>query len=577
MKKLILVMFIALGLSNAIGQFIQVDHYLPFAGVPTCQGDVSIWGQFQFPGGPSDFTITVDWLDGTTSQTTLTAGSSFNVEFNHEYAGAGVHNANYTVYSDYLASNVVTDVSVEFLIGNPNSCGFIPIYYIYQVSPNIVYYDVPLDFIGNDGSTTTVSPISVLSPISSSDSTILIYSGLNPTLAPYTVSVNATWLQANGLIQISPDQIIPGFESNGSAIITTGELMFELDCATPITDPDVFVNYGAVLSFFAPLETGNLHFSFCNFACQNTTDATVTVQFPSDFVPNTSGLTNAIFSAGILTFDLENLDACEYVTIPCTFPGATPAGTQICFPVSITAPGDTDLSNNNDTICGIVLNSYDPNDKQVNQPAIIDPDTQETFVYQVRFQNDGNFPAVNIVVRDTMSQNLDLSTFKLLETSHPVACNVNPTTREVTFTFNAIWLESSDVDLEASQGYILYQIKEAVGLMEGDAIENTAYIFFDFNEPIITNTTVNTNAYPVGIVEIEKPQLSIYPNPTTGKIQFLGDEVQRVVVYDVLGQVVFEKLISNNTLSLSGLNNGVYFVGLHTKHGIQTKRVVLNR
>lgn len=465
---------------------------------------------------------------------------------------------------------------MEFLIASPNSCGFIPLTYIYQVSPNIVYDYVPLDFIGIDGSTTTVSPISVVSPISGSDSTVLIYSGLNPVLAPYAVSVNAAWLQANGLIQISPDQIISGFEFNGNAI-TTDILMFELDCATPITDPDVLVNYGAVMSFVAPLETGLLHFNFCNFACQNTTDASVTIQFPSDFVPNTSGLTNANFSAGVLTFDLEDLDACEYVAIPCTFPGATPAGTQICFPVTITAPGDTDLSNNIDTICGIVLNSYDPNDKQVNQPAIVDPDTQETFVYQVRFHNDGNFPAVNVVVRDTMSQNLDLSTFKLLETSHSVACNVNPTTREVTFTFNAIWLESSDVDLEASQGYILYEIKEAEALVEGDAIENTAYIFFGFNEPIITNTTVNTNAYPVGVIENEKPQLSIYPNPTTGNIQFLGEEVQRIVVYDVLGQVVFEKLISNNTLSLSGINNGVYFVGLHTKHGVQTKRVVLNR
>lgn len=577
MKNLILGLFVAFGLSNVFGQFIQVNHYLPFLGIPVCEGNnVSIWGQFQFPGGPSDFTITVDWMDGTTTDTTFTASSSFNIQLNHDYAGVGAHNASYTVYSDYLGANVVTDVSIEFLIGNPNSCGFISLTHIYQVSPSIVYYDVPLDFIGNDGSTTTVSPISVVSPISSSDSTMLVYSGLNPLLAPYTVSVNNAWLLANGLIQISPDQIIPGFESNGNAI-TTGYLIFELDCATSITDPDVAINYGAVLSFFAPLETGVLLFNFCNYACQNTTDATVTVQFPSDFVPNTIGLTNASFSAGVLTFDLENLEACEYVTIPCTFPGTTPAGTQICFPVTITAPNDTDLSNNTDTFCGIVLNSYDPNDKQVNQPAIVDPDTQETFVYQIRFQNDGNFPAVNIVVRDTMSQNLDLSTFKLLETSHAVASSVNPTTREVTFTFNAIWLESSDVDLEASQGYILYEIKEAVGLVEGDAIENTAYIFFDFNEPIITNTTVNTNAYPVGVVENEKQQLSIYPNPTTGKIHFLGDEVQRVVVYDVLGQVVFEKLISNNALSLSGLNNGVYFVGLHTKHGLQTKRVVLNR
>ncbi len=574
MKKLLLLMFVTLGLSTAYGQFIQVNHFVPNGGLPICEGNVTIWGQFQFPGGPSNFTITVDWQDGTTTDTTFSATSYFQIEFNHAYATTGANTASYTVYSDYMAADVVTDVPLEFLIGNSSSCGFIPFTYIYQQAPIIEYYNVPLDFVGSDGSTITISPIAI-----GNDTTdyMMMYSGLNPSLAPYTVSVNDSWLLSNGLIQVTADQIITGFQSSGEAIIPTGELILELDCATATTDPDVLVNYGWANAFVAPLETGTLQVNFCNYACQNTTDATVTIEFPADFVPNTSGLTNASFVEPVLTFDLEDLGNCESVTIPCTFPGITLAGTQICFPVSITAANDTDLSNNVDTICGIVLNSYDPNDKQVNHPATIDPDTQEKFVYQIRFQNDGNFPAVNIVVRDTMSTNLDISTFKLLETSHPGAASVNPATREVTFTFNAIWLESSEVDLEASQGYILYEIDEAAGLVEGDAIENTAHIFFDFNDAIITNTTVNTNNYPVGIIENEAKNLVIYPNPASSTIKFSGDQVQKVVIYDVLGQVVMIKTITNNTLSLSNLNNGVYFVEMHTELGIQTKRLVVSR
>ena len=569
MKKLLLLMFVTLGLSTAYGQFIQVGYYVPFGSLPTCGGNVSIWGQFQFPGGPSNFTITVDWQDGTTTDTTFSATSFFSIEFNHAYAISGSQTAIYTVYSDYLAANVVTDVPVELLIGNSSSCGFVPYFYIHQQAPFIIYDNVPLDFVGNDGSTITISPIGV--------DTASMYYGLNPSLAPYIVSVNDSWLLNNGLIQVTADQIITGFLSNGEAIVPAGELIFELDCATAMTDPDVVVNYGWVDAFVAPLETGSLQINFCNFACQNTTDATVTVEFPADFVPNTSSLTNASFVAPILTFDLEDLNACEWVLIPCTFPGITPAGAQICFPVSITAANDTDLSNNLDTICGSVWNSYDPNDKHVNQPATIDPDTQEKFVYQIRFQNDGNFPAVNIVVRDTMSTNLDIATFKLLETSHPVAASVNPTTREVTFTFNAIWLESSDVDLEASQGFILYEIMEKDGLGVGESIENTAYIFFDFNDAIITNTTVNTNNYPVGIMENEAKNLMIYPNPASSTIKFSGDQVQKVVLYDVLGQVVMTKTITNNTLSLSYLDNGLYFIEMYAELGIQTKRLVVSR
>jgi uncharacterized repeat protein (TIGR01451 family) len=213
----------------------------------------------------------------------------------------------------------------------------------------------------------------------------------------------------------------------------------------------------------------------------------------------------------------------------------------------------------------------------VNQPATIDPDTEETFLYQIRFQNDGNFPAVNVVVRDTMSMNLDLSTFRFLNSSHPVAYQVNPTTREVTFTFNAIWLESSDVDLEASQGFIRYEIQEKTGLVEGDAIENTAYIFFDFNPPIVTNTTVNTNAYPLSLNQNVSSSLTTYPNPSSGTVNFSGDQVQKVVIYDVLGQVVMRKNLSNNSLSLSDLNNGIYFVEMHTLENKQTLRLVVNR
>lgn len=569
MKKFLLLMFVTLGLSTVYGQFFQVGHYVPLGSLPICEAHVFIGGQFQLPGGPSNFTITVDWQDGTTTDTTFSANSSLSFEFNHAYSTSGSHTASYSVYSDYLAANVLTDVPLEFLIGNSSSCGFIPYTFVYQAVPFINFDNAPLDFVGSDGSTITITPVGV--------DTTSMYSGLNPSLAPYTVSVNDSWLLSNGLIQVTADQIITGFLSNGEAIVSFGGLIFELDCATAVTDPDVIVNYGCVNSFVAPLETGTLFINFCNIACQNTTDATVTVDFPADIVPNTSGLNNASFVAPILTFDLEDLDACETVNIPCVFPGTTLAGTQICFPVSITAANDTDLSNNLDTICGIVWNSYDPNDMQVNHSANIDPDTQEKFVYQIRFQNDGNFPAVNIVVRDTISSNLDISTFRLLETSHPGAASVNPDTREVTFTFNAIWLESSDVDLEASQGFIRFEIDEAAGLSEGDAIENTAYIFFDFNAAIITNTTVNTNNYPVGIMENEAKNLTIYPNPASSTIKFSGDQVQKVVIYDVLGQVVMTKTISNNTLSVINLDNGVYFVQMYAELGIQTKRLVVSR
>jgi hypothetical protein len=78
-------------------------------------------------------------------------------------------------------------------------------------------------------------------------------------------------------------------------------------------------------------------------------------------------------------------------------------------------------------------------------------------------------------------------------------------------------------------------------------------------------------------MENEAKNLMIYPNPASSTIKFSGDQVQKVVIYDVLGQVVMTKTITNNTLSLSYLDNGLYFVEMYAELGIQTKRLVVSR
>lgn len=64
--------------------------------------------------------------------------------------------------------------------------------------------------------------------------------------------------------------------------------------------------------------------------------------------------------------------------------------------------------------------SYDPNDKLVypnreDSLALID----EELVYTIRFQNTGNDYADDVVVIDTLQEDLDLKTFRLINTSHP--------------------------------------------------------------------------------------------------------------------------------------------------------------
>ncbi|MDP4826277.1 MAG: hypothetical protein NWR73_01220, partial [Flavobacteriales bacterium] len=142
-----------------------------------------------------------------------------------------------------------------------------------------------------------------------------------------------------------------------------------------------------------------------------------------------------------------------------------------------------------------VLCSYDPNDITVTPPGWNDPHfigQEETLEYRIRFQNTGNFQAFTVLLRDTISEHLDLSTFELKAASHNVETMINLETRELVFTFNDINLPYEECCGDESIGQVIYEIKAYENLPANSLIENTAYIYFDNNEPIVTNTAFST-------------------------------------------------------------------------------------
>ncbi|MEO0404414.1 MAG: T9SS type A sorting domain-containing protein, partial [Bacteroidota bacterium] len=124
------------------------------------------------------------------------------------------------------------------------------------------------------------------------------------------------------------------------------------------------------------------------------------------------------------------------------------------------------------------------------EPHYILPETE--IEYLVRFQNTGNAPATTVTIRDTLDANLDLETFHLRSNSHDVQATLDPETREVVFLFENIMLPDSTANEPESHGYVSYEVTPLEGLAPESSIENTAYIFFDNNPPIVTNTTWHT-------------------------------------------------------------------------------------
>ncbi len=143
--------------------------------------------------------------------------------------------------------------------------------------------------------------------------------------------------------------------------------------------------------------------------------------------------------------------------------------------------------------CQEVACAYDPNDKLVNP---IYPENYsligEHFIYTIRFQNTGNAEAYNVVIEDQINVNLDPSTFSVVASSHDTV--LSTTIREsklIEFRFENIFLPDSTTNLEGSQGFVAYRIKAFSDIPEFTNVLNNAEIYFDFNPPIITNTTEN--------------------------------------------------------------------------------------
>jgi uncharacterized repeat protein (TIGR01451 family) len=151
---------------------------------------------------------------------------------------------------------------------------------------------------------------------------------------------------------------------------------------------------------------------------------------------------------------------------------------------------DQDLSDNTALLNMIAVGSFDPNDISVNIPEqnfAEFPANGLTLDYIIRFQNTGTAPAEFVTVRDIIEEDLVLSSIDVLGTSHPFQFSFNEN-RELEWLFENIQLPDSTTDLEGSQGYIHYRIKTNPNVTIDDIIENTAAIYFDYNEPVITNT-----------------------------------------------------------------------------------------
>ncbi|MFM7636439.1 MAG: T9SS type A sorting domain-containing protein, partial [Crocinitomicaceae bacterium] len=271
-----------------------------------------------------------------------------------------------------------------------------------------------------------------------------------------------------------------------------------------------------------------------------------------------------------------------------TIPGGLINGAQHYFTSTISSTTITDCnsSNNNGNLLQILGNSYDPNDKNVFKDSFyafndmyelpeLENVIEDKLTYTIRFQNTGTAPAQNIYIQDTLSANLDWSTFELLSSSHPMFVN-HLGNGILRFEFDNIWLVDSSVSQELSQGYLTYRISENGNCSVGCEIENTAYIYFDWNDPIVTNTTYNINVATWGLSDMDKNLLQVFPNPSSGMLNVKSNEkIECIEVFDLFGKSLIRlNSVSNESqLDLNSFASGNYILKAKFANGTIQRKI----
>jgi len=201
-----------------------------------------------------------------------------------------------------------------------------------------------------------------------------------------------------------------------------------------------------------------------------------------------------------LTWNFSNLPVSDNYQIPLKLQIASEEAVDSLIQNKIRgwiASDNGDLSPNATAIFESTIRcAIDPNDKQV-LPVRFDPDdnnytlvTEELF-YNIRFQNTGNDTAFTVRIVDTLSSLLDINSFKLITASHSLRTTISQG-NVLEFVFDNILLPDSTTNETASHGFVSFKIKPLSGTQDFSKVENEVGIYFDFNNPVITNRVRNT-------------------------------------------------------------------------------------
>ncbi len=272
------------------------------------------------------------------------------------------------------------------------------------------------------------------------------------------------------------------------------------------------------------------------------------------------------------------------------------------------------------------IGSWDPNDKT----SFVDGfqlreviEENSSLEYKIRFQNTGSDTAFNVRIVDDLPEYFDASTIRPLVASHDFTWHLERSI--LVINFPDIALVDSTTNEMGSHGFVQFEVGVDPNTDPGSLIENEARIYFDFNEPIITNKTENyylcehgkydlsvdicegesyqeyttTGLYldtlssvfgcdsiqllflnvlpsdaPGCLIESTHELITLdikaFPNPTNDRLYLVNNELgndYRIKIYSPTGVEVFSSEVMLEEIDLSSVQRGVYFLEVLGEQG----------
>ena len=283
-----------------------------------------------------------------------------------------------------------------------------------------------------------------------------------------------------------------------------------------------------------------------------------------------------------------------YIWVKTYLPSTIPLGTLIKSTCHISSPSpDFTPDDNSRVLSDTVVGSFDPNEKRA-EPAdglTVEEiaDGKEIF-YTIQFQNTGTFQADQVRITDHLDAELDFTSCRFVAASHPVSTFRLMPGGLLEIIFEHIMLPDSNTNEASSHGFVTFGIQRKKAFEPFYTVRNEAAIYFDFNEPILTNqvTTpiitkaVSTNTPPF---EAKRADLLISPNPAQQIFTISTEEKLEgaglLTIQNISGQILLQRQVLDLSTPMvansAGFPEGTYIVRLIGKDASLIGRVVVSR